>query len=70
MNTWKPAHTPPPDLQPVLVYLPRKHAQSNVHAAFFKNGRPCVVGGVFAHDLPMGADSVTHWMPLPDPPAE
>jgi hypothetical protein len=62
---WQPIETGPRDGTPVLVWLERVFMGSQVQTAHFRPN-VSVIGSVFAFDAP----KPTHWMPLPEPPAE
>lgn len=73
-DNWTPcSERLPEDGAPVLVYTPRAITPQTVHVATFsrdkrpgKNGH----GWIGYRDTYWIGDSVTHWMPLPSPPAE
>lgn len=62
---WLPIESAPQD-DDVLGYAPGARAGKKITNVKMKDGKPFVVGGVFAFDHA----PVTHWMPLPPPPVK
>jgi len=80
MSPWQPIETAPRDSRHLLVYYPRPESDRQTvmeawwaipyEAAPAEKGWWQTMGGVLlSADLHDGLGA-THWMPLPDPPAE
>ncbi len=70
MNKWISVEDRPPEGE-CLVYVAKDITGSRIHAGSFsynaKTNRGIdIIGGHFRFDMP----TVTHWMPLPEPPKE
>lgn len=63
-EAWQPIETAPKDGS-VLGYCPAARGGNQVMTVRLRDGKPFVANGVFAFDLP----AITHWCPLPAPPA-
>lgn len=51
----------------VLVLMPKNGPSGRIQGCQIKDGRPFVIGGIFAWDY--GKDKPTHWAEYPDLPS-
>jgi hypothetical protein len=63
--TWQPIDTAPRDGSRFLAYLPDEAPRRQIEIAWQNASGVMAVGAQFSFDL----TPVTHWMPLPAPPA-
>lgn len=63
---WRPIETAPKDGTWVLVFCPRVGRRCHVEVANWRHGYFMTQHGSY----PLTTGSVTHWMPLPEPPKE